>query len=155
MNDSLSNEISQLKEHILKKTAHQSSIEKILQKKIDRDFPLNIPQLSETELDYEIYKRTRDLNENLFYIKLKFNECFEINKLLSFKLFNNKIVKFFFFPFYILFFVPTRIGVFFESFIILNQIIPYRQKKYNQKIRALEDQINNLKSQLEETNDSF
>lgn len=155
MNDSFFYEISQLKEHIFKKITHQSTIEKILQKRIDRDFPLNIPQLSETELDYEIYKKTRDLNENLFYIKLKYNECFARNKLLSFILFNNKIVKFLFFPFYILFFVPPRIGVFFESFIILNQIIPYRQKKYNRKIRDLESQINNLKSQLEETNDSL
>lgn len=153
MKESTLKETSLLKDHIYKKIDNLPTIEKILNKKIDRDFPLNIPQLSETELDYEIFKRTRDLNENLFSIKYKYIELFENSKVLSLKLFNNKIIKFLFYPLFILFFISRRIGVFFESFIILNHIIPYRQKKYNLKIRDLEGQINNLKAQLDDSND--
>jgi|GEM_PF-3176432 len=154
MKKTVVDEIIPIGDSIVKKIDAQPSIEKILRKKVDRRFPLDITQLSDNELDYEIYRRMTDLNENFFYVKLRYHQHFSKNRVLSLPLFNNKLVKFLFFPLYLLFFIPGHLGVFVENSILINQMLPHRHTRYRKRIQELESQVGNIKSQCDETDGS-
>jgi hypothetical protein len=127
----------------------QSDLGKILHRKVDRHFPLIIDQLTDNELDYEIYKRMTDLNENFFYVRLKYHRLFADNRFLSFPLLNNRFVKLIFFPFYALFFFLGHLGRFVENSILINQMLPHRHTRYRRRIQELEDVVASLQSRLE------
>jgi hypothetical protein len=144
MNQSPNDRISQLREELISEIQATTHIDQIVNQKIDREFPFDMTRVSNSELDSEIHKRMVEVNNNLFYVKHKFNAKFQNNRILSTRIFNNKPVKFLLYPFFLFLFLPRRIGRVFESFILIHQLLPYRFHRFNQTIQELEEKIKAL-----------
>ena len=144
MNQSTDNQISRLKDQLIMEIRASDSLDKVVNQKIDRDFNFDMTRISDTELDSELHKKMSEVNDNLFYVKHKFNAKFNNSRFFSSVIFNNKLVKLVLFPFFLLFYIPRKIGRVFENLLLINQLLPYRFHRFNQKIHDLEEKIKTL-----------
>lgn len=65
MNEQLRKEINRLREELYKQKEKISDIKKLAGKEIDRDFPIDLWELSEIELDNEMGNRLSFLNQDI------------------------------------------------------------------------------------------
>ena len=114
-----------------KKRAGIKKIDKLVNKKIDRKFHLDLNELTSSELDFEMGRRAASLRENAdprIYLNLKPGR--------------NKIVKvFMIFPFFLrmIFVKPVSI---IRDFIFFNNAMIVRMRKTDSRITDLENRIN-------------
>jgi len=65
MDEQTVNEINRLKEEIYRQKENISAIEHLVKKEIDRDFPIDLWELSDRELDNEMGSRLSFLNDDI------------------------------------------------------------------------------------------
>jgi chromosome segregation ATPase len=65
MDDQIEKEINRLKEEISRQKEEISDIKQLVRRDIDRDFPINLWELSERELDSEMGNRLSFLNDDI------------------------------------------------------------------------------------------
>ena len=65
MDEKIAKEISRLKEEIFKQKQKISDIKELVKKEIDRDFNIDLWELSERELDHEMGNRLSFLNDDI------------------------------------------------------------------------------------------
>lgn len=129
MNEDIKKEIIKTREELEKKLDKVKDISELVGKNIDREYPQDFNELSETELDTEMGKRVVFLNENLNIIN-------KINQKTS-----NKIVKLLLFLPYSFHFMLTKPVVLMKNYLQLNHILLVRLKRMSERLDRIEARL--------------
>ncbi len=129
MNEDIKKEIIKTREELEKKLDKVKNISELVGKNIDREYPQDFNELSETELDTEMGKRVVFLNENLNIIN-------KINQKTS-----NKIIKLLLFLPYSFHFMLTKPVVLMKNYLQLNHILLVRLKRMSERLDRIEARL--------------
>lgn len=132
MNEKIKKEIIKAREELEKKKNKMNDISGLINKKIDREYPLDFNELSETELDMEMGKRVIFLNESLNIVN-------RINQKTD-----NKIIKILLFIPYSLHLIVTKPVAILKNYLQLNHILLVRLKQMNERLDQMEDRLKDL-----------
>ena len=132
MNEDIKKEIIKIREELEKKKKKIRSIQGLIKKQIDREFPLDFNELSETELDIEMGKRVVFLNENLNIIN-------RINQKTG-----NKLTKILLVIPYSIQFIFTKPIPIMKNYLQLNHILLIRLKRMNERLDKMESHLKDL-----------
>lgn len=136
MNDEIRNIIESRKKELLSLSENSNDLEKIVGKKIDRIFNIDLNDLSPTEIDFEMGKRAARLKEELdprVYVNRKPGRSRVTKILLIFPFILSLIFKK---PFFIL-----------KDFIFFNNALLVRLRKADKRIEILEEEISKTKDE--------
>ena len=137
MNEDIKKEIIKTREELEKKLNGIKDISELVGKNIDREYPQDFNELSETELDAEMGKRVVFLNENLNIIN-------KINQKTS-----NKIVKLLLFLPYSIHFMLTKPVLLMKNYLQLNHILLVRLKRMTERLDRIETRLEDLEGMQE------
>lgn len=132
MNEDIKKEIIKTREELEKKLNGVKDISELVGKNIDREYPQDFNELSETELDAEMGKRVVFLNENLNIIN-------KINQKTG-----NKIVKLLLFLPYLIHFMLTKPVVLMKNYLQLNHILLVRLKRMAERLDRIDARLEDL-----------
>lgn len=132
MNEDIKKEIIKTREELEKKLDKVKDISELVGKNIDREYPQDFNELSETELDAEMGKRVVFLNENLNIIN-------KINQKTS-----NKIVKLLLFLPYSIHFMLTKPVLLMKNYLQLNHILLVRLKRMAERLDRIETRLEDM-----------
>lgn len=133
MDPEIREELARARQDLEKKLDQVKDISELVGKGIDREYPIDFNDLSESELETEMAKRVVYLNENLNIIN-------QINQKTG-----NKIVK-------LILLVPYSIKLLFKSvgimknYLQLNHIILVRMKQASDRMERIESRMNDLEA---------
>jgi hypothetical protein len=137
MNEDIKKEIIKTREELEKKLDKVKDISELVGKNIDREYPQDFNELSETELDAEMGKRVVFLNENLNIIN-KINQKTSI-----------KIVKLLLFLPYSIHFMLTKPVLLMKNYLQLNHILLVRLKRMTERLDRIEARLEDLEGMQE------
>jgi len=137
MNEDIKKEIIKTREELEKKLDKVKDISELVGKNIDREYPQDFNELSETELDAEMGKRVVFLNENLNIIN-------KINQKTS-----NKIVKLLLFLPYSIHFMLTKPVLLMKNYLQLNHILLVRLKRMAERLDRIEARLEDMEGMQE------
>ncbi|MCK4943089.1 MAG: hypothetical protein KAS65_05900 [Candidatus Aminicenantes bacterium] len=137
MNEDIKKEIIKTREELEKKLNGIKDISELVGKNIDREYPQDFNELSETELDAEMGKRVVFLNENLNIIN-------KINQKTS-----NKIVKLLLFLPYSIHFMLTKPVLLMKNYLQLNHVLLVRLKRMTERLDRIETRLEDLEGMQE------
>ena len=137
MKEDIKKEIIKTREELEKKLNGIKDISELVGKNIDREYPQDFNELSETELDAEMGKRVVFLNENLNIIN-------KINQKTS-----NKIVKLLLFLPYSIHFMLTKPVLLMKNYLQLNHILLVRLKRMAERLDRIEARLEDLEGMQE------
>ncbi len=137
MNEDIKKEIIKTREKLEKKLDKVKDISELVGKNIDREYPQDFNELSETELDAEMGKRVVFLNENLNIIN-------KINQKTS-----NKIVKLLLFLPYSIHFMLTKPVLLMKNYLQLNHILLVRLKRMAERLDQIEARLEDMEGMQE------
>jgi hypothetical protein len=131
INPEIREEIARARRDLEKKLDNVNDISDLVGNDIDREYPVDFNELSETELETEMAKRVVYLNENLNIIN-------QINQKTG-----NKVLK-------IILLAPYSIKLLFKSvgimknYLQLNHIMLVRMKRMAERLEGIENRLNDL-----------
>jgi hypothetical protein len=137
MNEDIKQDIARVKEKLEKERDKVKDIRELIKREIDREYPLDFNELSETELDQEMGKRVIFLNENLNIIN-------KINQKTG-----NKLLKLLLFIPYSIQLMVTKPVTIMKNYLQLNHILLVRLKKMNERLDQIEDQLKDIEGNQE------
>jgi len=130
MDEEIREEIARARKDLEQKLDRVKDISELVGKDIDREYPLDFNELSETELDTEMAKRVVYLNENLNIIN-------KINQKTS-----NKFVKLLLLiPYSIQLLLVKPMGLM-KNYLQLNHILLIRMKRMADRLDHIEARLN-------------
>ena len=132
MDPEIKEEIAKARRDLEKKMDKVKDISDLVGKNIDREYPQDFNELSETELDVEMGKRVVFLNENLNIIN-------KINQKTS-----NKIIKLLLFLPYSIHFMLTKPVLLMKNYLQLNHILLVRLKRMAERLDRIEARLEDL-----------
>ena len=137
MDEEIREEIARARKDLEKKLDRVKDISELVGKEIDREYPLDFNELSETELDTEMAKRVVYLNENLNIIN-------KINRKTG-----NKIFKLFLLiPYSIQLLLVKPMGLM-KNYLQLNHILLIRMKRMADRLNGIEARLNDQEAMQE------
>ena len=137
MDEEIREEIARARKDLEQKLDRVKDISELVGKDIDREYPVDFNELSETELDTEMAKRVVYLNENLNIIN-------KINRKTS-----NKIFKLFLLiPYSIQLLLVKPMGLM-KNYLQLNHILLVRMKRIADRLDGIEARLNDQEAMQE------
>jgi len=137
MDEEIREEIARARKDLEQKLDRVKDISELVGKDIDREYPLDFNELSETELDTEMAKRVVYLNENLNIIN-------KINQKTS-----NKFVKLLLLiPYSIQLLLVKPMGLM-KNYLQLNHILLIRMKRMADRLDHIEARLNDQEAMQE------
>ena len=131
INPEIREEIARARKDLEKKLDQVKDISELVGKDIDREYPIDFNDLSESELETEMAKRVVYLNENLNIIN-------QINQRAG-----NKIVKLILLAPYSIKLLFKSVGIM-KNYLQLNHIMLVRMKKMTDRLDSIEARLNDL-----------